>query len=97
MDGQINDKIIADLGEVKGLLKGVTDMIQHSEQSTHRRIDDLSASINGRMDNVDERLRVVDEKADKAMNLATDSAARISRHSAFSAGAWAHWSLAVSS
>lgn len=86
MDGPMNDKIIADLGEVKGLLRGVTEMIQHSEQSTHRRIDDLASSINRRMDNVDERLRDVGDKADAAMTLATDSAARISRHSAFFGG-----------
>lgn len=86
MDGPMSDKIIADLGEVKGLLRGVTEMIQHSEQSTHRRIDDLASSINRRMDNVDERLREVGTKADNAMTLATDSAARISRHSAFFGG-----------
>lgn len=86
MDAPMNDKIIADLGEVKGLLRGVTDMIQHSEQSTHRRIDDLASSINQRMDSVDQRLRDAAEKADDAMTLATDSAARISRHSAFFGG-----------
>lgn len=86
MDPQLNEKVIADLGEVKGLLRGVTDMIRHSEQSTHRRIDDLALSINRRMDNVDERLRDVAEKADTAMTLSTDTAARISRHSAFFGG-----------
>ena len=86
VDHPMNDKIIADLGEVKGLLRGVTEMIQHSEQSTHRRIDDLASSINRRMDSVDERLRDVSEKADGAMTLATDSAARLSRHSAFFGG-----------
>lgn len=86
MDGPLNDKVIADLGEVKGLLRGVTEMIRHSEQSTHRRIDDLSHNIQKNMDNLDARLRDVGEKADAAMNLSTDTAARISRHSAFFGG-----------
>lgn len=86
MDGQLHDKVLTDLGEVKGLLHGVTEMIRNSQESTNRRIDDLGASINKRMDNVDERLRAVADKADGAMTLSTDTAARISRHSAFFGG-----------
>jgi hypothetical protein len=86
MDGQLNDKVLTDLGEVKGLLHGVTEMIRHSQESTNRRIDDLSLSIHKRMDSVDNRLREVGEKADTAMNLSTDTAARISKHSAFFGG-----------
>lgn len=81
-----SNKITADLGEVKGLLRGVSDMIRASQESTNRRIDDLGAAINKRMDNVDDRLRDVGEKADQAMNLSTATAARLSRHSAFFGG-----------
>lgn len=86
MDGGMNEKVLTDLGEVKGLLHGVTELIRHSQESTNKRIDDLAVSINRRMDNVDERLREVGDKADHAITLSTDTAARISRHSAFFGG-----------
>lgn len=88
MDGStpINERVLADLGEVKGMLRGVTDMIRASEQSTNRRIDDLKVSIDKRMDSLDVQVRAVGEKADAAMNLSTDTAARISRHSALFGG-----------
>lgn len=86
MDGGMNDKVLTDLGEVKGLLHGVTELIRHSQESTNKRIDDLAVSINRRMDNVDSRLQEVGEKADQAITLSTDTAARISRHSAFFGG-----------
>lgn len=88
MDGQtpINERVLADLGEVKGMLRGVTDMIRASEQSTNRRIDDLKVSIDKRMDSLDAQLHAVGRKADEAMNLSTDTAARISRHSALFGG-----------
>ncbi|HET7300220.1 MAG TPA: hypothetical protein VFJ01_06155 [Oleiagrimonas sp.] len=78
---QSQDKVLTDLGEVKGLLRGVTDMIRLSQETTNKRIDDLSRSIHQRMDSTDEHLRGVDDKADKAMNLATDTAARVGKHS----------------
>lgn len=86
MEGDINSKVLTDLGEVKGLLRGVTDMIRSSQEATNRRIDDLSLSINKGMDSLDARVREVGEKADEAMNLATDTAARTSRHSAIFGG-----------
>lgn len=86
MEGDLNTKVLTDLGEVKGLLRGVTEMIRNSQESTNRRIDDLSLSINKSMDNLDARIREVGDKADTAMNLSTDTAARISRHSAWFGG-----------
>lgn len=86
MDEPINQRVLADLGEVKGLLRGVTDMIHASEQSTNRRIDDLKMSIDKRMDSLDTQMRSVSKKADAAMTLSTDTAARISRHSALFGG-----------
>lgn len=85
-DSNLNNRVLTDLGEVKGLLRGVTDMIRASQESTNRRIDDLGAAIDKRLDNVDSRLREVAEKADSAMTLSTDTAARQSRHSAFFGG-----------
>lgn len=75
------DKVLTDLGEVKGLLKGVTDMIRMSQETTNKRIDDLARSIHQRMDSTDEHLRNVNEKADQAMTLATATAARVGKHS----------------
>lgn len=81
MEPSNNDKVLTDLGEVKGLLRGVTDMIRMSQETTNKRIDDLSKSIHQRMDSTDKHLRDVNEKADAALNLATATAARVGKHS----------------
>jgi hypothetical protein len=75
-DEDMNEKMLSDLGEVKGMLRGVTDMIRQSQASTNRRIDDVSASLHGRLDMLTDGLRETEQKADRALELSTDTAAR---------------------
>lgn len=76
-DDQLTERVLSDLGEVKGMLRGVTDMIRQSQASTNRRIDDVSASLHGRLDMLTDSLRETEKKADRALELSTDTGARL--------------------
>lgn len=89
------DRMIADIGEIKGLLSGVSNMMRQQHENTNRRIDDMqsanismhagtskrldemTASIGRRMDSHESDIRDVGTKADEAMKLSTDTAARV--------------------
>ncbi len=44
------DKLLLVLGEIKGELKGIRELVHSSGQSTNQRIDDLSRAINSRIE-----------------------------------------------
>ena len=77
----MTDQTAKDIGEIKGLLEGVTRMIDAHQQSMNRRIDDMHASntrrlddiasaVHSRLDGQQARLDEVKAVADKAHAMA---------------------------
>jgi len=55
----MNTKMMSDIGEIKGLLTGVSEMMRHQHENVNRRIDDMQranttmhASTNSRLDDL---------------------------------------------
>lgn len=55
-DNNVSVRTLAELGEVKGQLMAITQLLTINHQSTNQRIDDLRHAMSGRMDGHDERL-----------------------------------------
>ncbi len=69
-NNEINAATLAQLGEVKGQLAIIIQMIQHNHNATHQRIDDLRHTMEGRFTGVDSRLTVL-EKNERGTALRT--------------------------
>ena len=52
--------VLTQLGEVKGQLNLLAQMIAANHVATHQRIDDLRQSIGQRVDNVEDRVKVLE-------------------------------------
>ena len=52
--------VLAQLGEVRGQLNGLTQMIAANHLATNQRIDDLRNAIGQRVDNVETRVKVLE-------------------------------------
>lgn len=52
--------VLAQLGEVKGQLNVLSQMIASNHLATHQRIDDLRHAVGQRVDNVEGRVRVLE-------------------------------------
>lgn len=52
----IQARTLAELGEVKGQLAAITQLITLNQAATHQRIDDLRHAMTGRMDGHENRL-----------------------------------------
>lgn len=59
-----NTNVLAQLGEVQGQLKLMTQMIQQNHESTHQRINDFRHAIEGRIDGVEEKIKSVEQRVD---------------------------------
>ena len=77
-------KLIADIGEVKGLLQGVAEMMRSQSESLNRRIDDmhaansrrldeLNATVSQRFDGHQSELRRIGDRADAAHSIASET------------------------
>lgn len=49
-DNNNNDQVLFLLGQIKGELTGIKDLVQSSSETTNRRIDDLANAMNRRID-----------------------------------------------
>ena len=56
----VESALLSQLGEVKGQLTQITQMIQLNHESTHKRIDDLRHSNDGRFEGVEGRVGVLE-------------------------------------
>lgn len=52
--------VLTQLGEVKGQLNLLSQMIATNHVATHQRIDDLRQAIGQRVDNVEDRVKVLE-------------------------------------
>lgn len=61
------------IGEIKGLLSGIKDMIGTNHAAVNSRIDDLRAAVHQRMDSADERIAKVEATAAAALDAANQA------------------------
>lgn len=54
-------RTLAELGEVKGQLAAITQLLTLNHASTNQRIDDLRHAMSGRMDGHESRLAVLEK------------------------------------
>ena len=57
----INTAVLQQLGEVKGQLSGIAQLIQSNHAATQTRIEDLDKSITKRMDGLEKRVGVLEK------------------------------------
>ncbi len=50
------------MGEVKGILEGIKDLIEQGNKATNQRIDDLRLSLAGRLDTHETRISKLEDK-----------------------------------
>lgn len=55
------DKALVELGEIKGQLKLMTQMLQQNHDSTNQRIDDVRHSMETRFKGVEERVGTLEK------------------------------------
>lgn len=66
---RMSDQTAKDIGEIKGLLQGVTQMIIANNDALNRRIDDMTRAVTQRLDATDSRLSRVELTAAGAFSL----------------------------
>jgi len=82
MKTAMSEETARDIGEIKGLLHGVTQMIQTNNEAMNRRIDDmhnsnsrrlddLNRTLSGRLESQETRITSIERKANDAHTLAT--------------------------
>lgn len=70
-----NKALLVELGQVKGQLTAMTNMIQQNHQMTQTRIEDLSKSVGARFDGIEKRLGTLEQNERKtAINAAVSGA-----------------------
>ncbi|MBN6732743.1 hypothetical protein [Burkholderia multivorans] len=52
----LNDKVLLALGTIQGELRGIREMVQHGQQATNQRIDDLKQAVTERIDGLEDRV-----------------------------------------
>lgn len=65
-----NEKLLSELGQIKGMLEGVFKLVTTHEQNLNRRIDDMMRSFNGRLDEHERDIRGIGEMASDARTVA---------------------------
>ncbi|WP_346281896.1 hypothetical protein [Burkholderia cenocepacia] len=63
----MNDKVLLALGNIQGELRGIREMVQHGQQATNQRIDDLKQAISDRMDTLEGRVSTLENGQGKLM------------------------------
>ena len=86
--GNVNEQFARDMGEIKGLLKGISDLqasqyaalnrrMEDQHAANTRRLDDLTHAVGQRLDEQVHRLKIVEDKADKALARANEAHEKI--------------------
>lgn len=55
-----NVSVLVELAEVKGQLKLMTQLMQQNHESTHQRINDFRHAVEGRVSNVEGRMKTLE-------------------------------------
>jgi hypothetical protein len=56
-----NTTVLVELGQVKGQLSALTDLIRQNHTATQTRIEDLSKSVGVRFDGIEKRLATLEQ------------------------------------
>lgn len=60
-DTNNNTAVLVELGQVKGQLQALTELIRQNHSATQTRIEDLSKSVGVRFDGIEKRLATLEE------------------------------------
>ncbi|QDL53113.1 hypothetical protein [Rhodoferax aquaticus] len=60
-DPNNNTTVLVELGQVKGQLSALTDLIRQNHTATQTRIEDLSKSVGVRFDGIEKRLATLEQ------------------------------------
>jgi hypothetical protein len=52
----LNSKVLLALGNIQGELRGIREMVQHGQQTTNQRIDDLKQTVTERIEGLEGRV-----------------------------------------
>ncbi|WP_249214319.1 hypothetical protein [Burkholderia cenocepacia] len=63
----MNNQVLLALGTIQGELRGIREMVQHGQQATNQRIDDLKEAVTERIDGLEGRVKTLEGDHGKLM------------------------------